>query len=63
MTNQLELTIDTVRDLMCFEQPNLTPEEAAFVLWNRFPEWSYESLLRSTLLVARVKEIVKKNTQ
>jgi hypothetical protein len=37
-----DLSIDTVRDLMCFENPSLTPEEAAFILSTRFPECSYE---------------------
>jgi hypothetical protein len=33
-----ELTIDTVRDLMCHENRSLTPEEAARILQERFPD-------------------------
>lgn len=58
-----ELSIDTVRDLMCHENRALTPEEAAHVLQERFAGYSYEVLLESTRLVEKVKEIVKKRVQ
>ena len=56
-----EVNIDTVRDFMSFEQPSLTPEEAAFALWNRYPEHSYETFLHSTRLVQQVKELGSKH--
>ena len=55
-----EVNIDTVRDFMCFEEPSLTPEEAAFALWNRYPQNSYETFLQSTRLVQQVKEMSDK---
>ena len=55
-----EVNIDTVRDFMCFEQPSLTPQEAAFALWNRYPDYSYETFLHSTRLVQQVKQIGSK---
>jgi hypothetical protein len=58
-----EFTIDVVRDLMCHEQPTLSPEEAAFVLSNRFPGYPYEALLRSTRLVHMVKELASKSRE
>jgi len=58
-----QLSIDTVRDLMCFENPSLTPEQAASILKERFPHYSYDALLESTQLVERVKQIVKRNRQ
>lgn len=55
------ISIDTVQDLMCFEQPSLTPEEAAFELWSRYPDtYSYEAFLKSTRLVQEVKETAAK---
>jgi hypothetical protein len=45
-----EVNIDTVRDLMCFEDPSLTPEQAAFLLSTRYPQYSYEAFLKSTRL-------------
>lgn len=49
-----EITIDTVLDLMYLEQPSLTPEEAAFELWSRYPEtYSYQGFLRITRLVQK----------
>ena len=56
-----EVNIDTVRDFMSFEEPSLTPEEAAFALWNRYPEYSYETFLHSTRLVQQVKELSSKH--
>jgi len=53
-----EVTIDTVRDLMCFEDPSLTPEQAAFLLWIRYPQHSYETFLNSTRLVQQVKDLL-----
>ena len=58
-----EVTIETVRDLMCHEDRSLTPEQAATILKERYPHYSYEALLESARLVEEVKEIVKKNRQ
>jgi len=44
-----------VRDVMCFENPSLTPEQAAFLLSTRYPQYSYEVFLKSTRLVQQVK--------
>ena len=53
-----EITIDTVRDYMCFENPAATPEEAALTLWERFPNtYSYEAFLKSTRIVQEVKDL------
>lgn len=50
------ISIDTVRDYMCFENPTATPEEAAFALWKRYPTtYSYEAFLKSTRLFKRSK--------
>jgi hypothetical protein len=40
--SQRRNNIDTVRDVMCYENPSLTPEEAAFLLSTRYPEYSYK---------------------
>jgi hypothetical protein len=48
---------------MCFEDPSLTPEDAAAVLQRRFPEESYERILVHTRLIAKVREIVRKGRQ
>ena len=56
-----EITIDTVRDVMCFEDPSLTPEEAAFLLSNRYPQYSYEVFLKSTRLVQQAKDVLAKH--
>jgi hypothetical protein len=57
-----EISIDTVRDYMCFENPTATPEEAAFALWNRYPNtYSYEAFLKSTRMIVEVKEILDKH--
>jgi hypothetical protein len=50
-----KVTIETVRDLMCHEDRSLTPEQAASVLKERYPYYSYEVLLESTQLVEQVK--------
>lgn len=53
-----EITIDTVRDFTCFEAPSLTPEDAAFALWNRYPQtYAYEAFLKSTQLVQEIKDM------
>ncbi|HXJ87613.1 MAG TPA: hypothetical protein VMS18_12400 [Candidatus Binatia bacterium] len=57
-----EISIDTVRDYMCFENPTATPEEAAFTLWNRYPNtYAFEAFLKSTRTVQEVKEILAKH--
>ena len=57
-----EVTIDTVRDVMCFENPSLTPHEAAWLLWKRYPQYPYEAFLTSALLVAHAKELAKQQS-
>lgn len=42
-----EVTIDTVRDYMVSENPTATPEEAAFALSTRYPQYSYEAFLKA----------------
>lgn len=54
-----EVTIDTVRDVMCFEDPSLTPEQAASLLSIRYPQYSYETFLNSTRLVQQVKDMCR----
>lgn len=55
------IDIDTVLDLMCFEQPSLTPEEAAFELWSRYPDtYSYQGFLKGTRRVQEIKESIAK---
>jgi hypothetical protein len=54
-----EISIDTVRDYMCFENPTATPEEAAFALWERYPNtYSHEAFLKSTRIVQEVKDLL-----
>jgi len=53
-----QVTIDTVRDVMCFENPSRSPEEAAFLLSTRYSQYSYESFLNSCRLVEEVKKIL-----
>jgi hypothetical protein len=52
------VTIDTVRDVMCFENPSLTPEEAAFPLSTRYPEYSYHTFLKSTRAIQEMKDLL-----
>ena len=53
------LTMETVRDAM-LENPALTPEEAAFLLSNRYPQIAYEDHLKATRLIKRCRDIVEK---
>ena len=50
------LTMETVRDAM-LENPALTPEEAAFLLSNRYPQIAYEDHLKATRLIKRCRDI------
>jgi hypothetical protein len=52
------VTIDTVRDVMCYENPSLTPEEAAFLLSTRYPEYSYQAFLKSTRIIQEIKDLL-----
>lgn len=54
-----EISIDTVRDYMCFESSTATPEEAAFPLWERYPNaYWYEAFLKSTRIVQEVTDLL-----
>ena len=54
-----EISIDTVRDYICFENPTATPEEASFALWERHSNTdSYEAFLKSTRIVQEVKDLL-----
>jgi hypothetical protein len=52
------VTIDTVRDVMCYENPSRTPEEAAFLLSTRYPEYSYQAFLKSTRITQEMKDLL-----
>jgi hypothetical protein len=51
------LHIDDVRDLMCIQNPSLTPEGAADILRELYPEEPYNWILEHTRLIAEVREI------
>ena len=53
-----EVTIDTVRDYMVSENPTATPEEAAFALSTRYPQYSYEAFLKSTRGIQEIRELL-----
>jgi hypothetical protein len=53
------VSIETVRDYMVFENPMATPEEAAFALSTRYPEYSYEVFLKSTRTMQDVKDLTE----
>jgi len=54
-----DISIDTVSHYKCFENPTATTEEAAFALWERYPDtYSYEAFPRSTRTVQEVKDLL-----
>lgn len=52
-----QLHIDDVRDLMCIQNTSLTPEAAADLLAEQFPDEPRGWILEQTRLVAEVRSI------
>jgi len=52
------LHIDDVRDLMCIQNPSLTPEDAADILRDLYPDEPYGWIMEHTRCIAEVREIV-----
>jgi hypothetical protein len=53
-----DITLEDCRDLMCLDSPSLSAEEAAFILWARFPHHSYEYVLSGTKAIAELKKVL-----